>query len=87
MSTAAASVLRTSAPLRPVRLGAFDAVLEREPSGVIHIRTAQVLPPYHATLSEPLEHWAKAAPDRVFLGAARRGRPLAHAQLCAGAGD
>jgi feruloyl-CoA synthase len=68
MSTAIASVLRTSAPLRPVRLGAFDAVLEREPSGVIHVRTAQVLPPYHATLSEPLEHWAKAAPDRVFLG-------------------
>jgi len=57
-----------SAPLRPVRLGAFDAVLEREASGVIHIRTAQVLAPYHATLSEPLEHWAKAAPERVFLG-------------------
>ena len=56
-----------NAPLRPVRLGAFDAVLERESSGVIHIRTAQVLPPYHAKLSEPLEHWAKAAPDRIFL--------------------
>jgi len=55
------------ARLRPVNLGKFDAVLEREPSGIIHIRTAQVLPPYHATLSEPLEHWAKAAPDRVFL--------------------
>ena len=56
-----------AAPLRKVRLGQFDAVLEREASGVIHIRTAQVLPPYHATLSEPLEHWAKAAPERVFL--------------------
>jgi len=56
-----------AAPLRAVRLGQFDAVLEREASGVIHIRTARVLPPYHATLSEPLEHWAKAAPDRVFL--------------------
>jgi feruloyl-CoA synthase len=56
-----------AAPLRPVRLGAFDALLEREPSGVIHIRTAQVLAPYHSKLSEPLEHWAKAAPDRVFL--------------------
>jgi feruloyl-CoA synthase len=56
-----------NAPLRPVRLGAFDAVLERESNGIIHIRTAQVLPPYHAKLSEPLEHWAKAAPDRIFL--------------------
>ena len=53
--------------MRAVRLGKFDPVLERESSGVIHIRTAQVLPPYHATLSEPLEHWTKAAPDRVFL--------------------
>ena len=86
MSTAIASVLRTSAPLRPVRLGAFDAVLEREPSGVIHIRTAQVLPPYHATLSEPLEHWAKAAPDRVYLGqrdAAGAWRTLSYAQVLA----
>ena len=86
MSTAIASVLRTSAPLRPVRLGAFDAVLEREPSGVIHIRTAQVLPPYHATLSEPLEHWAKAAPDRVFLGQRDdegRWRTLSYAQVLA----
>jgi feruloyl-CoA synthase len=86
MSTAMASVLRTSAPLRPVRLGAFDAVLEREPSGVIHIRTAQVLPPYHANLSEPLEHWAKAAPERVFLAqrdAEGRWRTLNYAEVLA----
>jgi hypothetical protein len=48
-----------------VRLGELNAVLEREASGVIHIRTAQVLPPYHTKLSEPLEHWAKATPNRV----------------------
>lgn len=57
-----------TAPLRPVRLGALDAVLERCADGIIHIRTAQVLAPYHSNLSEPLEHWAKAAPERVFLG-------------------
>ena len=75
-----------TAHLRPVRLGAFDAVLEREASGVIHIRTAQVLPPYHAKLSEPLEHWARAAPDRVFLGqrdAQGRWRTLSYAQVLA----
>ncbi len=75
-----------TAPLRPVRLGAFDAMLEREPSGIIHIRTAQVLPPYHATLSEPLEHWAKAAPERILL--AQRDtdggwRTLSYAQVLA----
>jgi feruloyl-CoA synthase len=72
--------------LRPVRLGAFDVVLEREPSGVVHIRTAQVLPPYHATLSEPLEHWAKAAPDGIFLAqrdAEGRWRTLSYAQVLA----
>ena len=75
-----------TAHLRPVRLGAFDAVLEREVSGVIHIRTAQVLAPYHATLSEPLEHWAKAAPDRVFLAqrdASGAWRTLSYAQVLA----
>ena len=75
-----------TAHLRPVRLGAFDAVLEREASGVIHIRTAQVLSPYHAKLSEPLEHWAKTAPDRVFLGqrdAEGRWRTLSYAQVLA----
>ena len=86
MSIAPASVLRTSAPLRPVRLGAFDAVLEREASGVIHIRTAQVLAPYHATLNEPLEHWAKSAPDRLFLAqrdASGAWRTLSYAQVLA----
>ena len=43
-------------------------------NGVIHLRTAQVLPPYHATLSEPLDHWAKAAPERVFLAGTRPAR-------------
>jgi len=60
-------VAKAAAPLRPVRLGALDAVLERSADGTIHIRSAQVLAPYHSKLSEPLEHWAKAAPERVFL--------------------
>ena len=58
---------RASAPLRKVRLGALDPVLEREDNGVIHIRCAQVLAPYHATLGEPLDHWATAAAERIFL--------------------
>jgi feruloyl-CoA synthase len=69
-----------------VRLGALDAVLERRGDGVIHIHTKQVLPPYHAKLSEPLEHWAKTAPERVFLAqrdAQDRWRTLSYAEVLA----
>ena len=73
-----------AAPLRPVRLGALDAVLERRADGAILVRSAQTLGTYHSKLSEPLEHWAKAAPDRVFLGqrdADGRWRTLTYAQV------
>ena len=72
-----------AARLRPVRLGTFEAVLERN-GGVIHLRTKQVLAPYHNNLSEPLDHWAKAAPERIFLGqrdTEGRWRTLSYAQV------
>jgi feruloyl-CoA synthase len=75
---------KTIAPLRPVRLGSLAPVLEREDNGVVHIRAREVLPPYHNTLAEPLEHWAKAAPDRVFLAqrdADGNWRKLSYAQV------
>ena len=77
-------IATATAPLRPVRLGALDAVLERRANGNIHIRTAQTLGDYHRKLSEPLEYWAKTAPDRVFLGqrdAEDRWRTLSYAQV------
>lgn len=75
-----------AAPLRPVRLGTFDAVLDHRPGGVIHVRTSQALPPYHGKISDPLQHWAKTAPDRVFLGqrdASGDWRTLTYAQTLA----
>ncbi|MEP7030601.1 MAG: feruloyl-CoA synthase [Pseudolabrys sp.] len=75
-----------SAPLRAVRLGTFDPVLERRADGVIHVSTAQQLGAYHNKLSEPLEHWARVAPDRIFLGqrdAQDRWRTLTYAQVLA----
>jgi feruloyl-CoA synthase len=71
------------APLRAVRLGALDAVLDRRADGTIYIRTSQELGRYHASLSEPLDYWAKAAPDRVFLAQRDeqdRWRTLSYAQ-------
>jgi feruloyl-CoA synthase len=58
---------QAAAPLRPVRLGRLDPVIERRPGGVIHIHAVQELGPYHKTLSHSLEHWAQAAPERLFL--------------------
>src|SRR5262245_3225202 len=58
---------QAGAPLRAVRLGKLDAILEERAGGVVHIRAAQSLGRYYDNLSQPLEHWAKAEPDRVFL--------------------
>lgn len=57
----------TAAPLRPVRLGKLDVVLEKGADGVMHIRAAQPLGKYHRKLSDALEHWAKTAPERTFI--------------------
>src|SRR3954468_14878742 len=56
-----------SAPLRPVRLGPADVLLDRKSDGTILLRSPQPLDAYPQKLTERLEHWAKAAPDRVFL--------------------
>jgi feruloyl-CoA synthase len=58
---------QAAAPLRPVRLGKLDPVIEQRAGGIIYIRTVQVLGPYHDKLSQPLQHWAETAPDRLFL--------------------
>jgi feruloyl-CoA synthase len=55
------------APLRPVRMGSFEVVVDRRANGDILITTLPPLGDYHDKLSQPLEYWAKAAPDRVFL--------------------
>src|SRR5215813_6148027 len=56
-----------AAPLRPVRLGRLDPVIEQRADGVIHIRAAQKLDKYYHKLSDALEHWARVAPERLFL--------------------
>jgi feruloyl-CoA synthase len=73
------------APLRPVRLGKLDAVLERR-GGILYIRAAQELGRYYDTLSQPLEHWAKTVPDRIFLAqrdAEGQWRKLSYAEVLA----
>ena len=67
MPAPTSSVRPADAPLRAVRLGALDAQLDRRADGTIYIRTSQALGRYHDRLSQPLDYWARTAPDRVFL--------------------
>jgi feruloyl-CoA synthase len=50
-----------------VRLGPADVLLDRKTDGTIILRSPHPLDSYPQKLTERLEHWAKVAPDRVFL--------------------
>jgi feruloyl-CoA synthase len=56
-----------AAPVRPVRLGPSDVVIERTPLGLIYARSPHPLGPYPEKLTESLDHWAAEAPDRTFM--------------------
>jgi len=58
---------KSYAPLRAVKLGALDSVIDRRADGTMYIRSRQALEDYHDTIAQPLEHWARVAPDRVYL--------------------
>jgi feruloyl-CoA synthase len=55
------------APVRPVRLGARDVVVERRSDGSMILRSPHALPHYPAKLTDRLEFWAATAPERVYL--------------------
>src|SRR5262245_31760691 len=57
----------TAKPLRAVRLGPIDCVMERRADGTLRLRSPHPLPSYPDKLTKPLEHWAAKTPDRVFL--------------------
>ncbi|MGB7034691.1 MAG: AMP-binding protein, partial [Xanthobacteraceae bacterium] len=63
----AAPATKSAPPLRPVKLGPADVLVERRGDGAILLRSPHALPPYPDKLTERLTYWAKAAPDRVFL--------------------
>ncbi len=58
---------QSQAPLRAVKLGPADVVVERRGDGTILMRSPHPLPAYPRTLTERLVHWAKVAPERIFL--------------------
>jgi feruloyl-CoA synthase len=86
MATAALDIAREAAPLRRVRLGPADCVTEHRPDGTVLMRSPHPLARYPEKLTERLEHWAKVAPERVFLGQRDEGgrwRTLTYAQTLA----
>src|SRR6202161_2431319 len=69
MTLTATKTQGTSAkpPLRRGFLGPPDVVVERRSDGAIVLRSPHPLPAFPQKLTERLVHWAKAAPERVFL--------------------
>jgi feruloyl-CoA synthase len=52
---------------RDVRLGELDVALDRRSDGTIYARSPIALGPYDRCVTDWLAHWAKTAPDRIFL--------------------
>jgi feruloyl-CoA synthase len=75
-----------AAAVRPVRLAPAEVVVDRRDDGIIHLRSPHALAPYPDKLTERLEHWAAATPDRVFMAqrdAAGGWRTITYAQTLA----
>jgi feruloyl-CoA synthase len=47
--------------------GPPDVAVERRPDGAVLVRSPHPLGPYPRATTDWLEHWAKVAPDRVYL--------------------
>jgi feruloyl-CoA synthase len=67
MTRTIAKTQPTKPPLRAAQLGPADVVVERRSDGAILMRSPHALPAFPQKLTERLVHWAKAAPERVFL--------------------
>ena len=64
-------------PFRPVRLGSLEADFEHRADGSLVVTPRARLGPYPRSLTERLEHWARAAPDRTLF-ARREGGAWRH---------
>jgi feruloyl-CoA synthase len=53
--------------MRAVKLCAPEVLLDRRTDGTIYLKSRRVLPPYPDKLTVRLVHWAREAPERVFM--------------------
>ena len=56
-----------SRSIRKVALGPRDVEVERRAGGILHLRSPHRLRPFPGRITERLEYWAKAAPERVLF--------------------
>src|SRR6185369_14611336 len=54
-------------PLRAISFGNPAVTIERRDDGTIYLRPKAQLSDYPVRLTDRLHHWARAAPDRVFM--------------------
>lgn len=75
-------------PVRKVRLGALESVIDRRADGTIYMTCKEKLAAYPDKITERLEYWANTTPDRIFM-AERDGaggwRKVSYAQTLAAA--
>jgi feruloyl-CoA synthase len=65
---------RSDAPLRPIAFCDPAVTIERRDDGTIYLRPKLALGEYPQRLTDRLHHWAKAAPDRIFMAERDGGR-------------
>src|SRR4051812_24692822 len=71
-------------PLRAISFGNPDVTVERRDDGIIYLRPKAQLRDYPVRLTDRLHHWAREAPERVFMAerdAAGGWRKITYAQL------
>jgi len=56
-----------AAAYRPVDLSPPDYLIDRKPDGTIYMRSPHKLGAYPVKITERLEYWAKAEPERTFM--------------------
>jgi feruloyl-CoA synthase len=67
MSQASVGRVKEERSFRNVRFGPTDVVVESKPDGNVYIRSACALGDYPPNITNKLDHWAEAAPDRVLF--------------------
>jgi feruloyl-CoA synthase len=65
---------RSDAPLRAISFNDPAVTIERRDDGTIYLRPKLALGEYPPRLTDRLHHWAKAAPDRIFMAERDGGR-------------
>jgi len=74
----------TAHPLRSISYGDPAVTIERRDDGTIYLRPTNAIGAYPDRVTDYLHHWAKAAPDRVFMAERAEGggwREVTYAQM------